>query len=289
MRKYFDPHILARLQKLEFKARLVVEGHMSGMHKSPYKGFSVEFAEHKSYVPGDDIRYIDWKIYAKTGKFFIKQFEEDTNLKCYLVLDTSASMGFKNKLDYGSFLTVALSYLMLSQNDSVGLVTFNKKIVDYVPPRNNVGHLQNIVDTLENISPSDSTDIHHSLDFLASKMKRRGLVVLISDLIGNQTEILNHLKHLRRMKHELVVMHLIHPDEINLPYQGTVRFKNMEGIGDFYAIPDRIRKDYKKRLKNYIDTYQTKCWHDKIDYNRMQTDIPVEDAILKFFAGRKSF
>lgn len=291
MKKYLDPSILSRLQGLEFKARLVVEGNISGMHKSPYKGFSVEFAEHKSYFPGDDIRYIDWKLYGRTDKFFIKQFEEDTNLRSYIVVDTSLSMGYGNpdetKLDYAGFLAVALGYLMLTQRDSVGLLTFNRTIVNFTPPRSGLAHLQYLMNSLESAQPSSQTKICHALQYLASRIKRRALIILISDLIDTQREVLNHLKYLRRMKHELIVLHLIHPDEIELPFHGTVRFKNCERPGELFASPDRIRKSYQARLFEYIDTYQHMCWENDIGYFRISTDVPVETSVLNIISRRK--
>ncbi|MCD6459991.1 DUF58 domain-containing protein [bacterium] len=291
MQKYLDPSLLDRLQRLELKARLVVEGHLSGMHKSPYKGFSVEFAEHKSYFPGDDIRYIDWKLYAKTEKFFIKQFEEETNLKSYIVFDHSASMKFLSGTDtkfvYGKFLATALSYMMLVQRDSVGCVTFNDDIIDYIPPRNELIHLHNIVSVLGDIENDSKTGICHALKFLASKIKRRGLIILISDLIDNQQDVISHLKYLRKIKHEVIVIHLIHPYELDLPYHGTVRFKNMEQQEQLLAIPDRIRKDYKSRIKLFMDKYQQECWKEKIDYNRIFLNTPPEQSIIDLIARRK--
>jgi len=291
LRKYLDTAILAQLQGLELKARLVVEGSLSGMHKSPFKGFSVEFAEHKAYFPGDDIRYIDWKLYGKTEKYFIKQYEEDTNLKSYLLLDTSRSMGFpeksQTKLEYSIFLAVSMSYLMLAQRDSVGLLTFNNEICDYIPARNDMSHLHYIVNILEKISPANSTSISYALKYLASKIKRRGLIIVISDLVDDQENVLKHLTYLRKMKHEIIVFHIMHPDELNIPYRGTVRFKNMEKPADLTAIPDQIRKSYSKKIRDFINIYQQKCWQENIDYHRIMTDVPVEKAILNYIAGRK--
>ena len=291
MRKYLDPALIAQLQRLELKARLVVEGSLSGMHKSPYRGFSVEFAEHKSYFPGDDIRYIDWKLYGKTEKYFIKQYEEDTNLKGYIVFDTSASMGFgskaMSKFAYAAKLAVALSYLMLSQRDSVGFLAFNNDIVKYVPPRNNMTHLQNIVSVMDNLSTGDDTSICRAFQYLASHIKRRGLIVLISDLIDDQSKVLNHLRYLHHMKHELIILHVVHPDELELPYHGTVRFKNMEQPDSLMAAPDRIRKDYQEKIKSFIDTYRVGCLKEHIDYCTVGVDQPVEQAILDLIARRK--
>ncbi len=291
MRKYLDPALIAQLHRLELKARLVVEGSLSGMHKSPYRGFSVEFAEHKSYFPGDDIRYIDWKLYGKTEKYFIKQYEEDTNLKGYIVLDTSASMGFgKDKLskfDYAGKIAVALSYLMLSQRDSVGLLAFNNDIVKYVPPRNNMIHLQNIISVIDNLNTRYDTGICKAFQYLASRIRRRGLIVLISDLIDDQGKVLNYLRYLRHMKHELIILHVVHPDELELPYHGTVRFKNMEYSDTLMAAPDRIRKDYQSKIQSFIDTYRAGCWQEHIDYGIVRVDEPVEKAVLDIIARRK--
>lgn len=291
MQKYLDPGLIAQLQRLELKARLVVEGYLSGMHKSPYRGFSVEFAEHKSYFPGDDLRYIDWKLYGKTEKYFIKQYEEDTNLKGFVVLDTSASMKFgkatATKFDYARKIAVALCYLMLSQRDSVGLLTFNNDIVEYVPPRNTMGHLQNIVQVIDRIEPQQETSICHALRYLASHIKRRGLIILISDLIDDQHKVLNHLRYLHHMKHEVIVLHVVHPQEIELPYHGTVRFRHMEHPELLMSAPDRIRKEYQNRLHAFIDTYRAGCWQEHIDYATVYTDQPVEKSVLDLIAGRK--
>ena len=293
MRKYLDPSILAQLQGLELKARLIVEGSISGKHKSPYKGFSVEFAEHKSYFPGDDLRYIDWKLYAKTDKFFIKQFEEDTNLKTYLLLDVSSSMNFgkdtTNKLEYGRFLVVALSYLTLAQRDSVGLLTFNNAIDTYIPPRNEMNHLHYLVDVLEKTECKGHTGIAHALHYLANKIRRRGLIIVISDFLDNQNTVLKNLRYLHRMKHEVIVLHLLHPDELSLPYHGMIQFSHMEHEQTLTAVPDRIRKNYIDRVTRFISHYEKKCWREGIDYHRIMTDVPLEDTILQFIAKRKRY
>jgi uncharacterized protein (DUF58 family) len=291
LRKYLDPALLSRLQGLELKARLVVEGTISGMHKSPFKGFSVEFAEHKSYFQGDDIRYIDWKIFARTGKYFIKQFEEDTNLKSYILVDTSKSMAFgkgdNTKLSYAGFLAVCMSYLMLAQRDSVGLATFSNEVGKYIPPRNGMGHLHHMVGILENLVPSASTNICLALKHLASHIKRRGLIVLISDLIDDQDSVLRHLKYVRRMKHELIVLHLVHPDELSLPYRGTTRFRPDEYDGEIQANPDSIRTAYRARVSEYLDAYKTQCWQNDIGYHRIVMDKPVEESVLHILAQRR--
>ncbi|MCB1195478.1 DUF58 domain-containing protein [bacterium] len=293
LHKYLNPSILAQLQGLELKARLVVEGTVSGKHRSPFKGFSVEFAEHKSYYPGDDIRYIDWKLYAKTNKFFIKQFDEDTNLKTYILLDMSGSMNFgtemNNKSEFGKFLTVALSYLMLAQRDSVGLLTFTHKIGAYIPPRNTMDHLHYIVTMLEQSTCSGSTGIAKALHYLANKIKRRGLIIIISDLIDRQQNVLSHLRYLHTMKHEIIVLHLVHPDELTLPYKGTVQFTHPERQDNLTTLPDRIRKNYSSRIQSFIEAYEQNCIHEGIDYHRIMTDNSLEDTVLRFIAKRKRY
>lgn len=291
MRKYLDPSALARLQGLELKARMVVEGSISGMHKSPFKGFSVEFSEHKPYIAGDDLRYIDWKMYGKTDKFFIKQFEEDTNVKSYILLDSSSSMAFGhddyNKFNYASFMAICLSYLMLSQRDSVGLTAFDRSVAHFIPPRNDAGHLHHMVSVLEKLQPDAGTNICHALKYLASYIKRRALIILISDLIDNQDNVLKHLAFLRKMKHEIIILHLVHPDEQNLPFRGTSRFIDSESDAKFHASSDTIRKSYRNNLERFLDTYKTRCWQLDINYHRMILDQPVESAILDFIAQRR--
>jgi uncharacterized protein (DUF58 family) len=201
-RQYLDPEFVSRLKGMEMRARMVVEGFIAGLHKSPYHGFSVEFAEHRQYMPGDNIRDIDWKVYAKSDRFYIKQYEEETNLKAYLLLDCSASMGYRSdkrvtKLDYARFLCGALGYMMLRQRDAVGLATFDEKMRSYIPPRSKSGHMHVLLNQIAQQSPADTTNISSTLHEMAERIKRRGLVILMSDLLDDADKIISGLKHFR--------------------------------------------------------------------------------------------
>ncbi|MEE2618973.1 MAG: DUF58 domain-containing protein, partial [Candidatus Poribacteria bacterium] len=212
---YLDPVALSRLGNMELVARLVVEGFITGLHKSPYQGFSIEFSEHRQYMPGDEVKHIDWKVYGKSDRYYVKKFEEETNLRAYIVLDASGSMNYKfsdqrlTKFQYGCYLAASLAYLMLKQRDSVSLTIFDQEIRNYIPPRSRASHLRAIISALEEAEPSGDTGISEILHSLAKRIIRRGLVILISDLLDQPTEILTALKHFRHRKHEIIVLHLI--------------------------------------------------------------------------------
>ena len=231
-RKYLRPEIVASINNISLRARLVVEGYLTGLHKSPYHGFSVEFAEHRAYGPGDELKHLDWKLYGKTDRYYIKQYEEETNLRSYILLDVSKSMTYAShkisKLDYGSYLASALTYLMLNQRDAVSLTLFDEKTRGYVPPHSTQSHLNLILDKLDNLEPGNDTKIAPTLHELAEKIKKRGLVILISDLLDEPDEVLAGLKHFRHKKHEVVVFHLIDPKEKDLDFSIRTRFYDIE-------------------------------------------------------------
>ncbi len=232
-RRFLRPDVVSKLSGMEIKARLVVEGFIAGLHKSPYHGFSVEFAEHRQYMPGDPLKNVDWKVYAKTDRFFIKEFEEETNLKAYILLDTSGSMGYSsngvNKLEYSSYLSAALSYLMLKQRDAVGLVVFDQSIRKYIPPKSALkSHLHVLLEELDKIEPSFTTNINTALHLMAERIKRRGLIILISDLFDDPNEVINGLKHFRHKKHEVIVFHVLDPKERSFSFPELAIFKDLE-------------------------------------------------------------
>ena len=212
-RKYLDPLILAKIDNMALRARLVVEGYLIGQHKSPYHGFSVEFAEHRAYGSGDEIRHIDWKLYGKTDRYYVKQYEEETNLRSYILLDTSQSMtygsGAITKLEYGSYLSAALTHLMLNQRDAMGLVLFDEKIRKFIPPRAAPSHANIIMGALDKIQSANDTQIRPTLDYMAERIKKRGLVILISDLLDDPDHVLMGLNHIRHNNHEMIVFHLL--------------------------------------------------------------------------------
>jgi len=220
--KYLEPEVVSKLANLGLVGRLVVEGFITGLHKSPHKGFSVEFAEHRQYVPGDDLRYLDWTVFARTDHFFIKQYEEETNVKAYLVLDRSASMGFGSagitKLQYASYLAAALTYLMIRQRDGVSLVTFDSEIRRLLPPRSRPTQLRAILEELEGLEPGEPSNISRTFHDLAENIKRRGLVIILSDLLDDPDAVLPALQHFRHNKHELLIFHILDPQELDFKY-----------------------------------------------------------------------
>ena len=289
-RKYLHPETVAKLDNMSLRARLVVEGYIIGLHKSPYHGFSVEFAEHRAYGPGDEIRHLDWKLYGKTDRFYIKQFEEETNLRSYLLLDTSKSMTFKNKtiskLDYGSFLTAALTYLMLNQQDGVSISLFDDGTKSYVPPHSTPGHLNAILSQLENIQPGPDTDISKALHHMAETIKKRGLIILISDLLDEPEEVLKGLRHFRHKKHEVIVFHIIDREEMEFSFNTRTRFKDMETGEVITTEPWQIRSAYKSLIKTYQDRYRKQCGLRKIDYVPLYTDLDLDYALNAYLRKR---
>lgn len=288
---YIDPLIVAKLSTMLLKARFVVEGFIAGLHQSPYKGFSLEFAQHREYSPGDETRHIDWKVYGRKDKYFVKQYQEETNLKGYILLDRSASMGYRSKgitkLQYGSYLAASLAFLMLRQQDSVGLATFDERIKKYIPPRQSKGHLSLILKELEKLVPSSQTGINRSLRELGQYTKRRGLIILISDLLDEQEKVLNALKYFRFKKHEVIVFHLLDPAELELPFTNVLWLEDMENKKRVLTHPEIIREKYKNVIKEFVETYKLSCLRSDIDYCLMDTKTPLDFALGAYLARRK--
>jgi len=271
---------------------MVVEGFVAGMHKSPYHGFSVEFAEHRQYMPGDNIRDIDWKVYAKSDRFYIKQYEEETNLKAYLLMDCSASMGYRSgdritKLDYAGLLTGALSYMMLRQRDAVGLVTFDQRIRRYIPPRSKSGHLHVLLNEVLAQSPSSETDISSALHEMAERIRRRGLVILMSDLLDDIETIISGLKHFRYNKHEVIVFHILDPRERDFAFPREAVFKDMETGEELTTLPYQIKKHYAGAVRAFSDRIAWVCRQSNIDYYPIDTAMPFDRALWAFLAKRE--
>lgn len=289
-RKYLNPEVVSRLSSIELKARLVVEGFIVGLHRSPYHGFSVEFAEHRQYMPGDDFKHIDWKVYAKSDRFFIKQFEEETNLKAYILLDASNSMGYKSdgitKLEYGSYLAASLSYLALRQQDAPGLLVYDEKIRSYIPPKGARSHINPILRQLSDTTPSSKTDASVAFHELADRIKRRGLVIVISDLLDDPEKMLLGLKHFRHRRHEVIVFHVLDPYERNFAYKSEARFKDMETGRELLTDPWQIREEYMSRLGDYLEWISKSCRDSHIDYHLLDTSVPFDRALFGYLAKR---
>ncbi|UCG63248.1 MAG: DUF58 domain-containing protein [Candidatus Zixiibacteriota bacterium] len=277
---------------MEMRARMVVEGFIAGLHKSPYHGFSVEFAEHRQYMPGDNIRDIDWKVFAKSDRFYIKQYEEETNLKGYLLLDCSASMAYRSgdrisKLDYAGMLSGALSFMMLRQRDAVGLVTFDQKIRRYVPPRSKSGHLHVLLSEIAAQKPSETTDVASTLHEMAERIKRRGLVIIMSDLLDDADMIISGLKHFRYNKHEVIVFHILDPRERDFAFPREAIFKDMETGEELTTLPYQIKKDYAHQVKAFSDQVASACRQSNIDYYPIDTAMPFDKALYAFLSKRE--
>jgi uncharacterized protein (DUF58 family) len=297
-RKYLDPAVVSRLSNMDLRARLVVEGFLTGLHRSPYHGFSVEFAEHRQYMPGDEIRHLDWKVYGKTDRFYVKQFEEETNLKSYLLLDQSTTMRFStqalNKFQYASFVAAALSYLMIRQRDAVGLMLFADKPVQYLPPHALPSQLTRILKALENSAPQDhtTTGIGATLHNIAERLKRRGLVILLSDLQPNDPAadlpaIISGLKHLRHQKHEVLVFQILDPAEIDFPYTNDAIFEDLETGEQMPVQPNFLRNAYRENAQAYFDALKRACRENHIDYTLLNTTTPFDQALMHYLLKRQ--
>jgi len=289
--KYLNPQTLASLEGLDLQARLVVEGYVAGMHPSPYHGFSVEFAEHREYVPGDDIRHVDWKVWSKTDKFYLKQYEEETNLLLYLLLDTSESMGYasgKNvsKLQYAQMVAAALGYMVLQQQDSVGLATFDDGVRRYLKPAGQPSHLKELIHLLDATPARAKSDLGIVFHELAERFKKRGVVVILSDLFDDVTKMIAGLKHFRHRRHEVIVFHVLDPAELDFPFRDTTLFKGLEGLPDVLTEPHALRRAYQAEIGAYLDELKRGCRMIDIDYVPLRTDWDLDAALSSYLAAR---
>lgn len=296
--KYLQPDVVSKLSNMELRARLVVEGFITGLHKSPYHGFSVEFAEHRQYMPGDEIRRIDWRVYGKTDRFYVKQFEEETNLKSYIVIDTSASMKFASDLDrkgtkriskieYASFVAASLAYLMVQQRDAVGLMLFDSAIRATIPPHATKQHLRHLLIELEKVTPSQKTNSAVALHQLAERMSRRGLAVIISDFFDNPDDVIAALKHFRHNGHEVLVMQILDPLERSFAFGSDAVFKDVETNEMLTTQPHHIQKTYQHAMKEFIERYKRECRENMIDYVLLDTSTSFDIALLNYLNKRQ--
>jgi uncharacterized protein (DUF58 family) len=290
--KYFDPQTLAKLRGLELRARLIVEGYVSGVHRSPFHGFSIEFAEHREYVPGDDVRYVDWKVFGKTDKYYLKQYEEETNLISYLLLDGSQSMSYRSsaaalsKLEYSQCLAAALAYLVLNQQDSVGLVTFDEQVRTLIRPSGNPSHLKQLLHVMEQMAPEGKTAAGAIFHDLAERLKKRGIVLVFSDLFDNVPAILAGLKHFRHRRHEVVLFHVLDPAELDFPFQQMTLFKGLEQFPNLLAEPHSLRRAYLEQFGAFLQAIREGCREHRIDYVQIRTDQPLDIALSTYLTQR---
>lgn len=291
-RKYLQPEVVAKLANMELVARLVVEGFITGLHKSPYHGFSVEFAEHRQYMPGDEPKHIDWKIYGKTDRYYIKQFEEETNLKSYIILDASRSMAYSSngrmsKLEYASYIAAALSHLMIQQRDAVGLTVYDEKVRIHMPPHATKSYLKEILRQLEITEGSNKTSTAESLHQIAERIKRRGLVIILSDLFDKPKEVATALKHFRHKKNEVIVMQVLDPLERSFAFGGDALFKDMETSEEIMTQPYHLQKAYQDEMKKFLDFYKKECRENNIDYVLLDTSTLFDVSLFQYLSKRQ--
>jgi uncharacterized protein (DUF58 family) len=288
--EYLPPDVLNRAEALGLKARAIVEGLRVGDHKSPLRGFSVEFVQHREYVPGDDIRHIDWKSYGRSERYTIKQYEQETNFIGHILLDGSRSMlygkGDSNKLEYAKVLTAVLSYLIIHQRDCVGLNVFDSDWRVRLPISSQSGHVNTILTTLESLEPQEKTSIAPLLELLAEQVRRRGLVFLISDCLDNVEALLKGLQHLRFSGHEVTIFHIMHGEELEFPFDGTTRFDGLEIPDQLLTRPQQIRNAYLKHLRAFLEQLRKGCDGQRVDYVLMDTTKPLAPVLTEYLAGR---
>lgn len=290
-RRFLLPEVVSKLKRMDLKARLVVEGFLTGLHRSPYRGFSVEFTDYRPYMPGDEPKRIDWKIYGKTDRYYVKEFEEETNLKAYLLLDASGSMGYSSKglskLEYSSYLCASLSYLLLKQQDSVGLVVFDHSIRKYIPPRSTYTHLHVLLKELDGIRPGGETSLSGTFHELAGRIKRRGLIIVCSDLFDDPEEVLLGLKHFRHKKHEVICFQVLDNWERDFPFNRAYLFKDMETGEELPVEPRQVGEDYRIRMSRFLDQYRRRLRENLIDWVPLSTHTPFDAALFSYLAKRK--
>ena len=283
--------MVAMLDSISMRAKMVVEGYIIGQHRSPYHGFSVEFAEHRSYEPGDEVRHIDWKLYGKTNRLYVKRYEEETNLRAHLILDTSKSMDYASgkvsKLQYGSYLLAALSYLMISQQDAAGVVLFDESIRSFIPPKSTPSHLNTLLNVLDVEKPGTDTKIEPVLHEMAERINKRGLVIIISDLFDEPDSIMNGLKHFRHSKQEVILFHILDRNELEFDFNSRTKFVDMESGEEITTDPWHVKNDYKNLIKNLQDYYKIQCRLNRIDYVSLFTDDSLDKGLNEYFNKRQ--
>ncbi|MDJ0783301.1 MAG: DUF58 domain-containing protein [Desulfosarcinaceae bacterium] len=289
-----DPSLLASIANLELRARVAVEGFLAGLHKSPHHGFSTEFSDYRHYFPGDDMRYVDWKVYARSGKLYLKQFEDETNLSCHILLDCSASMGYGSgsvtKLEFARTLAASLAYFISGQRDAVGLITFDQKIRHYLPSRFRRGHLMNILGALSKTTSGQATNILRPVADLAHSLKRKGLVILISDLLDDVDATAGALQQLRAQGSDVIVFHVLDEAELTFPFERIADFVDSETHEVQKSVPQQVRETYLQEIGRFCDFFKEKCRSGGMDYCLLNTAKPMNIALASYLSKRaKSF
>ena len=291
--KYLKPEVVRQISRLDLRAQFVVKGFLQGLHASPYHGFSVEFSEHRKYTSGDDPKDIDWLVYAKTDKYYIKKFEAETNITGYLVMDLSQSMGYTHrqeltKFDYAICLAASLSYLMIHQQDPVGLITFDERIQACLPPKSKRAHLGNVLSMLANLRPTGKTNIAHSLIQIAAMLRHRSLVMIFSDLLAEPALILQALRRLRHEGHDVILFHVLDEAEVHFPFDGMIEFEDPETGDKLQVDATNFRDDYVAGLEEFRQRYRRECFQSRIDYVALDTSMPFDKALLEYLVSRRA-
>jgi uncharacterized protein (DUF58 family) len=298
---YLDPKVLAKIARLDLRARHVVEGFISGLHRSPFHGFSVEFASHREYVWGDDVKHIDWKVQAKTDRFYIKQYEEETNLKATFLLDASESMLYGRRTDrngnsegqkalskyeYAATAVAALAFLLQQQQDAVGLGVFDEDLTQYLPPSASPQQLKSMMHAMNTVEPRGKTSLEPIAHSLAEKVSRRGLICLVSDLFVDIDGVIRALEHFRHYDHEVIVLHILDEDELEFPFQGNTQFRGLEALGRVNVQPRALREAYLKEVHDFCQEVKRKCVAGRMDYKQISTADRLDAALCAFLAAR---
>ena len=294
-RAQLDPRVLDQIAGLELKAKHIVEGYVSGLHRSPFHGFSVEFAEHREYVPGDDLRFLDWKVFGRTDRFYIKRYEEETNLEAHLVVDVSGSMAYEardvegpSKLDYATWSAAALAYLITQQQDAAGLVLYDDQIRTTLPAQSNQAHLRTVFNLLEAAAPHGGTNTGRALNEVAEAVRRRGVIVLFSDLLDDRREVVRGLRSLRQRGHEVILFHILAHDEVTFPFQRMTRFEGLEGLDRITADPLALRQAYLAEVESFRKMLRRVCVQNRIDLIELDTSQSLGVVIAAYLAKREA-
>lgn len=294
LHKYLDPKVLAKISRLDLLARLVVEGFISGLHRSPFHGFSIEFASHREYVPGDDLKHLDWKVHAKTDKYVIKQYEEETNLKCTFAVDCSESMHYKrdgkdamSKYQYASAVAASLAFLLQQQQDAVGLAVFDTEVRTNIRASTNTNQLKSMVHALDITEPKEKTSMESICHWLAENISRRGLVCIISDLFTDDIDgLLRGIQHFRHYDHEVMILHVMDQDELTFPFQGNTMFNGLEQMGRLLVEPRSLRDGYLAEVDKFCAEVKRKCVANRVDYKLISTADYLDAVLCSFLAAR---
>jgi uncharacterized protein (DUF58 family) len=291
MTRFLDPLALTRIASLELIARTVVEGFISGLHRSPHLGFSVNFAEYRTYRPGDDIRKIDWKVYGRSDRLFVKEYEGETNTGIHLILDCSRSMDYGNKgirkLEYGQFLAASLAYFAFKQRDAVGFISYDNDIIDYIPARGSIGHLNTVLHAIERARTGERTDFYKTLVNVSGRIRRRGIVIVISDLFDDPDRVMKGLRHLAYHGNDVIVFQLLDPAELHFDFPNPAQFVDKETLAEMHVIPDYVRQEYIKVIAGQISDYEKECRKDRMDFALIETSSPLDKALFNYLIRRE--